>query len=142
MSYALKTSQFKIPPEKSVNPVTDLRERIISQRSLITQHRPRTDDCRATDVTTATGDCARQLRLSPNARVWPDNAILNARTFLHETSLAQHRVNDLRARFDLAIVTNQRQLINLRTGRRIKLPAPLLHMKPRHTIRQQIRMNL
>src|SRR5215211_3156343 len=95
-------------------------ERVIGERSLITEYRPWANYRRTTDVTTTPGDCSGQLCGGTDAGVWPDHRILNACALLDKTSLAQHRVDDLCAWLDLAVVADHRQLIDLRDCRCIK----------------------
>src|SRR6185503_2462446 len=88
--------------------VTALGQRVVSQRRLIAQHATWSNDSRTSDVTTAPDDSPRYLCGGSYPRVRPDDRTFNARTFLDETAMAQYRVDDLRAGFDLTIVANHR----------------------------------
>src|SRR6185503_16027083 len=81
---------------------------VVSQRRLIAQHAAWSNVCRTSDMTTAPDDSSGYLCGGSYPRVRPDDRTFNARTFLDETALAQYRVDDLRAGFDLTIVANHR----------------------------------
>jgi hypothetical protein len=57
-------------------------------------------------MTTTAGDGAGNLRGCADARVRPNYGVLNSRAFFNETTLAQDRVDNLSARLDLAVVSN------------------------------------
>src|SRR6185369_16124048 len=119
-----------------------LGKRIVSQRRLITEHRSWPNYRGAADMTTTTSDRAVQLCCCSDSCVRPDNAVLDTRAFFDKASLAQHRVDDLCAGFDHAVVADHRKLVDLRYCRRIKLTASLLDVNPPDTTSEQICVNL
>ena len=68
-------------------------------------------------MTTATDNRAGDFRCRADARVRPDDGILDARSLFDETSRPQHGIDYLRARFDLAVVADDRNVVEL-GGRR------------------------
>ena len=93
-------------------------------------------------MTTATNDRAYNLRGRADTRVRPDNGILDASALFDKATLAQHGVDNLCARFDLAVVTDQRRIIDFGDGCGIKLPATFLDVNPVDAIGQEIRVSL
>ena len=74
--------------------------------------------------------------------MWPDDRILNSCPLLQKTTLAQHRINDLRAGLNLAVVSNYRDVINFGGRGRVKFTTALLQMNPGYAIGQQVLIHL
>src|SRR4030095_6112214 len=93
-------------------------------------------------MTTAPDNRVRHLRCGADTRMRPDYGILDARAFFYKARLAQNRINDLSPRLNLAIVTDNRQVINLCYGGGIKRSATFLDMDSANLIGKQIMMGL
>ena len=85
-------------------------------------------------MTTAPDNCVRHLCRGADTRMRPDYGILDASSLFYKARLADNRVNNLGARLNLAIVTDDRQVIDLCDGGGIKRAATVLDMDSANTI--------
>ena len=88
----------------------------------------------------ATDDCARNGSSCSNTRVRPNYRVFYPRTLFDKTAGPEYRVDDLRARLDLTIISDDRKFIDLGDCRGIKSSAPFLYMNPLDAIREKVLM--
>ena len=76
-------------------------------------------------MTAASDDCADDLRAGADARVRPDDRVLDSRLLFDVDALAENGVYDLRAGLDGAVVGDDGEVVNLGVSRRVERAAPV-----------------
>src|SRR5438105_3633333 len=98
--------------------------------------------CRTTNVRAAADYGTAYFRRRADARVTPDDRILDPRALLDVTTAAQNGVDNPGAGLNRAFITNHRQIVDLGKRGRVKLSATILNVNSRNTVGQQILMRL
>src|SRR6266550_3212820 len=100
MSYARKISQFTA----TVLPLAC--SRVIGQRGFVSQHCAWTNQSGSADMAAAPDDCVVEVSLCTNARMTPDNRILDVRALFDVASFAEYGVNYFDTRLKRAFIPN------------------------------------
>src|SRR5579885_3168255 len=116
--------------------------RVVREVRFVSQHRARADRRRAPDVAAATDDRARDLRAGADARVRPDDRVLDARLLLDVDALAENGVDDLRSGLNGAVVGDHRELVNLGVRGGVERAAAVFQLDAAHAPGEHVVVDL